>query len=84
MLDAINHTRSYSARIYVTLFTYTVSARVPPLGVYLVNESPQVTDNSVQAEFQLTRPVYGVRCFLRSQFDRIWQDCKFLLTVYIL
>ena len=52
------------------IVTHTsVSAQVPPEGVYLINESPRVADNSVQAEFLLTRPVYGVRCFLRSQFD---------------
>ena len=54
----------------------TVSAQVPPLGVYLINESPQISDDSVSAEFEITRPVAGVRCFLRSRYDRIWQDCK--------
>ena len=51
-------------------------AQVPSLGVYLINGSPRVTNDSVEAEFQITRPVAGVRCFLRSQFDRIWQKCE--------
>ena len=51
-------------------------AQVPSLGVYLINGSPRVTNDSVKAEFQITRPVAGVRCFLRSQFDRIWQNCE--------
>ena len=51
-------------------------AQVPSLGVYLINGSPRVTNDSVEAEFQITRPVNGVRCFLRSQFDRIWQNCE--------
>ena len=54
-----------------------VSANVPQLGVYLTNGSPQLNGgNSVDAEFEVTRPVAGVRCFLRSQSGRIWQDCK--------
>ena len=51
-------------------------AKVPLLGVYLINGSPRVTNDSVEAEFRITRPVVGVRCFLRSQFDRIWQNCE--------
>ena len=57
----------------------SVSAQVPPLGVYLINESPHITNDSVRAEFQITRAVLGVRCFLRSQYDRVWQDCKLYL-----
>jgi hypothetical protein len=53
-----------------------VVAQAPSLGVYLINGSPRVTNDSVEAEFQITRPVVGVRCFLRSQFDRIWQNCS--------
>ena len=41
-----------------------------------MNDSPRVTSDSVEAEFEITRPVAGVRCFLRSQFDRVWQNCK--------
>ena len=41
-----------------------------------MNGSPRIVGNSVEAEFVTTRPVAGVRCFLRSQQDRIWQDCK--------
>ena len=54
-----------------------------PLGVYLINESPRVTADSVEAEFQITTPVAGVRCFLRSQFDRVWQSCKYILCVLL-
>ena len=55
-----------------------------PLGVYLINESPRVTADSVEAEFQITTPVAGVRCFLRSQFDRVWQSCKYILFAIVL
>ena len=55
---------------------WTVSAHVPSLGVYLINQSPRVTGDSVEAEFQITRPVTGVRCFLRSALERIFQNCK--------
>ena len=47
----------------------------------MINESPRVTNDSVEAEFQITRPVTGVRCFLRSQIDRIWQNCTFFKLV---
>lgn len=56
-----------------------LSAQVPQLGVYLINGSPRVTGGSVEANFQITRPVDGVRCFLRSRFHRIWQNCKLML-----
>ena len=64
-------------------FYMSVSAKVPPLGVYLINESPRLAADSVEAEFQITRPVAGVRCFLRSQFDRVWQNCKYILFAII-
>ena len=54
----------------------SVPAEVPPLGVHLMNGSPQVTESSVEAEFEVTRPVAGVRCFLRSKTSRTWKDCK--------
>ena len=44
----------------------------------MIYDSPQITNNTVRAEFQITRPVVGVRCFLRSRYDRIWQDCKLI------
>ena len=47
--------------------------------MYLINESPHITSDWVRAEFQITRPVVGVRCFLRSQYDRVWKDCKLYL-----
>ena len=75
VIDILDHAKS----LLHTLYDPSVSAQVPPVGVYLINESPRVTDNSVQADFLLTRPVYGVRCFLRSKFDRIWKDCEFCL-----
>ena len=43
----------------------------------MMNDSPRIISNRVEAEFEITRPVAGVRCFLRSQFDRIWQNCEF-------
>ena len=46
------------------------------LELYLINESPQVTANSVEAEFEVNGPVTGIRCVLRSQVDRLWKDCK--------
>ena len=42
----------------------------------MINESPRVTASSVEAEFEITGPVEGVRCFLRSQTDQLWRDCK--------
>ena len=66
------------------IFLHAVQHHVPPLGVYLMNDSPSVSRDSVQAEFQTTRPVAGVRCFLRSRHDRKWQICKRLLLVQML
>ena len=51
------------------------------LEVYLINESPRVTASSIEAEFVVNGPVTGVRCFLRSQVDRLWQDCKTLFSL---
>ena len=48
-----------------------------------MNGSPRIVGNSVEAEFVITRPVAGVRCFLRSQQDRIWQDCKHKISVAV-
>lgn len=66
------------------VFLHAVRHHVPPLGVYLMNDSPNVSRDSVQAEFQTTRPVAGVRCFLRSRHDRKWQICKRLLLVQMM
>ena len=71
-----NFKSSFFLQLYNIVFS--VSAQVPQLGVYMINESPQITNSTVRAEFQITRPVVGVRCFLRSQYDRIWQDCKLM------
>ena len=49
--------------------------------MYLINESPRVTAGSVEAEFEVNGPVIGVRCFLRSQVDRLWLDCKTLFSL---
>lgn len=51
---------------------------VLPLSVYLMNGSPRLTVNSrsIEAEFETTRPVAGVRCFLRSRYSRVWRNCK--------
>ena len=67
---------SFNLRRTYHCYFFSVGAQVPSLGVYLINGSPRVTNDSVEAEFQITRPVTGVRCFLRSQFDRIWQNCE--------
>ena len=47
----------------------------------MINGSPRITGDRVEAEFEITRPVAGVRCFLRSQIDRIWQNCEFYCVV---
>ena len=39
------------------------------LELYLINESPRVIANSVEAEFEVNGPVTGIRCVLRSQVD---------------
>ena len=64
-------------------YFFSVSAQVPLLRVYLINESPQVTSNSVEVEFQISRPVAGVRYFLRSELDRIWQNCVLFAHEYL-
>ena len=48
----------------------------------MINESPRVTASSVEAEFEITGPVEGVRCFLRSQMDQLWRDCKPVWSTY--
>ena len=53
-------------------FLYALSE----LELYHINESPRVTANSVEAEFEVNGPVTGIRCVLRSQDGRLWKDCK--------
>ncbi|CAI8020173.1 hypothetical protein GBAR_LOCUS12069 [Geodia barretti] len=38
--------------------------------------SPRVTESSVEAEFVTTRPVTGVRCFLRYENKNDYKDCS--------
>ena len=59
----------------VQYMLFLISA-MSELEVYLINESPRVTASSIEAEFVVNGPVTGVRCFLRSQVDRLWQDCE--------
>ena len=46
------------------------------LEVILTGGSPLVTESSVEAEFVTTRPVTGVRCFLRYENKNDYKDCK--------
>ena len=78
VLVSFNLRRTY----HCTYYLFSVVAQVPSLGVYLINGSPRVSNDSVEAEFQITRPVVGVRCFLRSQFDRIWQNCEVYIPIW--
>ena len=55
---------------------FTVQASVPPLEVVLTGGSPRVTESSVEAEFVTTRPVTGVRCFLRYENKNDYKDCE--------
>ena len=55
---------------------FSVQASVPPLEVVLTGGSPRVTESSVEAEFVTTRPVTGVRCFLRYENKNDYKDCK--------
>ena len=62
-------------------------ARVPPLEVDLINDSPRVagvaggSQGSVEAEFTVSRPVAGVRCILRSKYDRKVKHCELLFVI---
>ena len=44
----------------------------------MINGSPQLIagDTAVVAEFIVSRPVAGVRCYLRSRTKRLYKDCK--------
>ncbi|CAI8053959.1 P-selectin [Geodia barretti] len=53
-----------------------VQASVPPLEVVLTGGSPRVNESSVEAEFVTTRPVTGVRCFLRYENKNDYKDCS--------
>jgi hypothetical protein len=52
-----------------------VIAKVPPLEVILTSGSPRVTESSIEVEFDTTRPVTSVTCFLRYDNKRDYQDC---------
>ena len=56
----------------------SVEPVVPTLRVDLVKGSPRLTagGTAVEAEFEVSRPVAGVRCYLRSQSARDYKDCK--------
>ena len=58
--------------------SFSVSPIVPKLRVNLINGSPRlITGNTaVEAEFEVSRPVAGVRCYLRSETDRVYKNCK--------
>ena len=58
--------------ISLTCVIYTITIAL----LELINESPRVIGNSVEAEFKVNGPVTGIRCVLRSQVDRLWKDCK--------
>ena len=59
------------------LYTITMAmCALLELELYLINESPRVIADSVEAEFEVNGPVTGIRCVLRSQVDRLWKDCK--------
>ena len=51
---------------------------VPKLMMDLVNGSPRLAagGTAVDAEFEVSRPVAGVRCYLRSQSARDYKDCE--------
>ena len=53
-----------------------VSADVPPLRITLIRGSPRVIEDTVEAEFVVSRPVAGVRCFLRYEHHRDYKYCK--------
>ena len=65
-----------------------MQASVPPLEVVLTGGSPRVNESSVEAEFVTTRPVTGVRCFLRYENKNDYKDCEYtalyeIVSVYI-
>ncbi|CAI8019901.1 hypothetical protein GBAR_LOCUS11921 [Geodia barretti] len=53
-----------------------VTAFLPPLEIILNGGSPLVTESSVEAVFVTTRPVTGVRCFLRYDNKNDYKDCS--------
>ena len=57
--------------------TAVLAASVPSLKVILIEGSPHVIGDTVTAEFVTSRPVVGVRCFLRYKNQRDYRDCKF-------
>ncbi|CAI8051650.1 hypothetical protein GBAR_LOCUS28281, partial [Geodia barretti] len=56
--------------------SHLFSAFLPPLEVILSGGSPLVTESSVEAVFVTTRPVTGVRCFLRYENHNDYKDCS--------
>ena len=64
--------------VVLLLTLMIVSTIVPKLRVNLISESPRLIagNTSVEAEFEVSRPVAGVRCYLRSQTDRVYKNCK--------
>ena len=49
---------------------------MPALEVLLINGFPRVGEDYIEAEFVTTRPVAGVRCFLRYENHRDYKDCE--------
>ena len=60
---------------------FSVSPIVPELRVNLINGSPRLIagNTAIEAEFEVSRPVAGVRCYLRSETDRVYKNCKLKL-----
>ena len=63
----------------LAIYQFSVAAKVPPLEVILTSGSPYVTESSIEVEFDTTRPVTRVTCFLRYDNKRDYQDCMLLL-----
>ena len=56
----------------------SVEPVVPKLRVDLVDDPPRLTagGTAVEAAFNVSRSVAGVRCYLRSQSARDYKDCE--------
>ena len=59
--------------IYITSVLLSVFPDLPPLGVHFINDSPRVGGDTVEVDFELTRPAASVTCQLNKE-DVI--DCK--------
>ena len=66
----------------LAIYQFSVAAKVPPLEVILTSGSPYVTESSIEVEFDTTRPVTRVTCFLRYDNKSDYQDCMLLLYSY--